>query len=191
MDRKSSCWWVSEVAQSCPALCDPVDCSLPGFSIHRILQARRLEWITISFSRGIFPTQGSNLGLPLWRQTLYLLSHQGAIQIQLIYQCYSIGEKMNRKKTFQWKFLILCLPCFVFFFEFFFFFSHFPEWFSIAEVVFYLWILWIIEITKTSKYCTSSVTFSLCFMKFYLTHLVSSSTSVLTLICSFIIDETT
>ena len=40
------------VAQSCPTLCDPVDCSLPGFSIHGILQARILEWVTISFSRG-------------------------------------------------------------------------------------------------------------------------------------------
>ena len=43
--------WV-EVAQSCPTLCDPVDCSLPGFSVHAILQARILEWVTISFSRG-------------------------------------------------------------------------------------------------------------------------------------------
>ena len=42
----------SEVAQSCPTLCDPMDCSLPGFSIHGILQARVLEWVTISFSRG-------------------------------------------------------------------------------------------------------------------------------------------
>ena len=42
----------SEVVQSCPTLCDPVDCSLPGFSIHGILQARILEWVTISFSRG-------------------------------------------------------------------------------------------------------------------------------------------
>ena len=41
---------VSEVAQSCPTLCDPVDCSLPGFSVHGILQARILEWVTISFS---------------------------------------------------------------------------------------------------------------------------------------------
>ena len=44
----------SEVVQSCPCptLCDPVDCSLPSFSVHGILQARILEWITISFSRG-------------------------------------------------------------------------------------------------------------------------------------------
>ena len=41
-----------EVAQSCPTLCDPVDCNLLGFSVHGILQARILEWIAISFSRG-------------------------------------------------------------------------------------------------------------------------------------------
>ena len=44
--------WVSEVAQSCPTLCDPVDCSPPGSSVHGILQAGILEWVTISFSRG-------------------------------------------------------------------------------------------------------------------------------------------
>ena len=38
--------------KSCPALCDPMDCSLPGSSLHGILQARVLEWVAISFSRG-------------------------------------------------------------------------------------------------------------------------------------------
>ena len=66
----------SEVAQSCPALCDPMDCSPSGSSVHGILQARILEWVAISFSRGISPTQGSNLGLPHCRQTLNHLSHQ-------------------------------------------------------------------------------------------------------------------
>ena len=42
----------SEVAQSCPTLCDPIDCSLPGSSVHGIFQAIVLEWIAISFSRG-------------------------------------------------------------------------------------------------------------------------------------------
>ena len=42
----------SEVAQSCPTLCDPIDWGLPGSSIHGILQARILEWVAISFSRG-------------------------------------------------------------------------------------------------------------------------------------------
>ena len=36
-----------EVAQSCPALCDPMDCSLPGSSVHGIFQARILEWVAI------------------------------------------------------------------------------------------------------------------------------------------------
>ena len=40
------------VTQSCPTLCNPMDCSPPGFSIHGILQARILEWVAISFSRG-------------------------------------------------------------------------------------------------------------------------------------------
>ena len=42
----------SEVAQSCPTLCDPVDCSPPVSSVHGILQTRVLEWVAISFSRG-------------------------------------------------------------------------------------------------------------------------------------------
>ena len=40
----------SEVTQSCPTLCDPMDCSPPGSSVHGILQARILEWVAISFS---------------------------------------------------------------------------------------------------------------------------------------------
>ena len=41
----------TEVAQSCPTLCDPTDCSLPGSSIRGISQARILEWVAISSSR--------------------------------------------------------------------------------------------------------------------------------------------
>ena len=42
----------SEVAQSCPTLCDPVDCSLLASFVHGILHPRILEWVAISFSRG-------------------------------------------------------------------------------------------------------------------------------------------
>ena len=42
----------SEVAQSCPTLCDPIACSLPASSTHGVFQARILEWVAISFSRG-------------------------------------------------------------------------------------------------------------------------------------------
>ena len=44
--------WVSEVTQSYPTLCDPMDCSLPGSSVHEIFQAWVLEWVAISSSRG-------------------------------------------------------------------------------------------------------------------------------------------
>ena len=43
------------VTQSCPTLCDPMNCSPPGASVHEILQARILEWVAISFSRGSSP----------------------------------------------------------------------------------------------------------------------------------------
>ena len=46
MKVKSEC----EVAQSCPTLSDPMDCSLPGSSVHGIFQARVLEWGAIAFS---------------------------------------------------------------------------------------------------------------------------------------------
>ena len=42
----------SEMAQSCPTLWDPMDCSLPGASIHGIFQAGGLDWVAIFFSRG-------------------------------------------------------------------------------------------------------------------------------------------
>ena len=62
------------VAQVTSNFCDPLDCSLPGSSLHGILQARKLEWAAISFLQeywsalpcpppGIFPTRGSNPGL--------------------------------------------------------------------------------------------------------------------------------
>ena len=47
----------TKLLQSCPALCDPVDYSPPGSSVHGVLQARILEWIAISFS-GDFPNPG-------------------------------------------------------------------------------------------------------------------------------------
>ena len=42
----------NEVAQSCLTLCDPMDCTPPGTSVHEIFQARIPEWAAISFSRG-------------------------------------------------------------------------------------------------------------------------------------------
>ena len=43
----------SEVAHSCPTLCDPMDCSLPGSSVYGVFQARVLEWGAIAFSKTV------------------------------------------------------------------------------------------------------------------------------------------
>ena len=48
------------MTQSCQTLCDPMDCSPPGSSVHGIFQARILEWVVISSSRGISSTEGLN-----------------------------------------------------------------------------------------------------------------------------------
>ena len=63
--------------QSCPTLCDPMDCSLLGSSVHGILQASILEWVAFP-SPGHLPNPGSNPDLPHCRRILYHLSHQGS-----------------------------------------------------------------------------------------------------------------
>ena len=68
-----------------------IDCKLPGSSVHGILQAGILEWVATPFSKGIFPTQGSNPGLWHCGRTLYCLSHQGSPT------SYSNGNKNKNK----------------------------------------------------------------------------------------------
>ena len=63
------------VAQPCLTLCNPRDCSLPGSSVHGILQARIPGVGSHSFLQRIFLTQGSNPGLLHCRQILYCQSH--------------------------------------------------------------------------------------------------------------------
>ena len=62
-----------KVAQSCPTLCDPMD-----YTVHGILHIRILEWVAFPLRQGIFPTQGSNPGVPHCRWILYQLSHKGS-----------------------------------------------------------------------------------------------------------------
>ena len=66
------------VTQSCPILCDPMDCSPSGYSVHGILQARILEWIAIFLLQGIFLSQESNPHLLHWQAYSLPLSHQGS-----------------------------------------------------------------------------------------------------------------
>ena len=66
------------VAQSCPTLYDPMDCTPPNSSVSEIVQRRILEWVAIPFSKGAsWPKDGTFSGLPHCRQILYCLSHQG------------------------------------------------------------------------------------------------------------------
>ena len=65
------------IAQFCSTLCNPMDYSPPGSSVHGILQARILEGCH-AFFQGIFPTQGLYPGLLHYRRILYCLSHQGS-----------------------------------------------------------------------------------------------------------------
>ena len=66
-------------------LCDPMDCSPPGSSVHRILQARRLEWVAVPFSRG---SSWPNPDLLHCRQILYCQSHQGSPQNYLLQNAF-------------------------------------------------------------------------------------------------------
>ena len=65
------------VAESCPTLCDPMDCSPPGSSVHGDSPGKNTGVGCHALLQGTFPTQGSNPGLPHCRQILYCLSHQG------------------------------------------------------------------------------------------------------------------
>ena len=84
----------------------PMDCGLPGSSVHGIIQVRILEWVAVPFSRecsllqGIFPSQGSNPGLPHCRWILYRLSHQRSSRIlEWVAYPFSRGSSQPRSQT--------------------------------------------------------------------------------------------
>ena len=66
-------------AQSCPTLCDPMGCSPPGSSVQGISQARILEWVAISFSRGSSQPRDQTQVVSFGRQILY---HQATWEAQ-------------------------------------------------------------------------------------------------------------
>ena len=88
----------------CPTLCNPVDCSPPNSSVHGILQARILEWVAISFSRGIFPTQGSSphhLHLLHWQATSSLPVPPGKHQVFSCFLQSVVSNCLKGKGIFQ------------------------------------------------------------------------------------------
>ena len=71
----------SSVTQSCPVLCNSVDCSPLGFSVHGDSPGKNTGVGSYALLQGILPTQGSNPGLLNCRQILYHLSHQGSLKM--------------------------------------------------------------------------------------------------------------
>ena len=73
------CVCARSAPQSCPTLCDPMDCSPPsGSSVHGISQARILEWVDMSFSRGSSRPRGQTQVFCIGRWVPYHLGHQGS-----------------------------------------------------------------------------------------------------------------
>ena len=74
------------VAQSCPTLCNPMDCSPPGSSVHGDSPSKNTGVGFHALLQGIFPTQGSNPGLSHCRWILYQVSYQGSPHICIFLQ---------------------------------------------------------------------------------------------------------
>ena len=78
-----------------------------GLQVHRILQARILEWVALSLLQGIFPTQGLNPGLPHYRWILYQLSHKGSPRI-LEWVAYPFSSRSSRPRALTNKCRVFC-----------------------------------------------------------------------------------
>ena len=83
-------------------LCDPVDCSQPGSSVHGISWARILEWVAISFSRGSSRPRDRNASPALWVDSLPLI-HQGSPQVKV--NIDRILGKSSRDFAFSFPFI--------------------------------------------------------------------------------------
>ena len=79
--RERLCAVLCLVTQSCPTLCDPMDCSPPGSSVRGDSPGKNTGVGCHALLQGIFPTQGLNSGLPHCRWILYCLSLQGSPRI--------------------------------------------------------------------------------------------------------------
>ena len=106
------CFWLcvqfTWVSQSCPTLCDPMNRSTPGLPVHHQLPEFTQTWFIESVMpsshlilchpllllQRIFPTQGSNPGLPHCKQILYQLSHKGSLRM-LEWVAYSFASRSS------------------------------------------------------------------------------------------------
>ena len=84
--------------QLCLTLCDPMDCSPPGSSVHGILQAGILEWVATSFSRGSSRPRDRTQVSRICRRILYQLSHKGSPRI-LEWVAYPFSRRSSRPRN--------------------------------------------------------------------------------------------
>ena len=89
------------VAQSRPTLCDPMDHSSAGSSVHGDSPGKNPGVGCHALLQGIFPTWGSNQGLPHCRWILYRLSHQGRASIAFTTKFYKVGFKLDSESQTQ------------------------------------------------------------------------------------------
>ena len=95
--KKNLAWKVK--VKSCPTLCDPMDCSLPGSSVHGIFKGRVLKWVAISFSKGSSrPRDQARVSWVVGR-CFYYLSHQG-----------NLKQVLSLKKKEKWLRRQSCRP---------------------------------------------------------------------------------
>ena len=92
------CLGAKLVLKSCPTLCHPMDCSPQGSTVHGIFQARILEWVAISFSRGS-PQPRNRTCVPcIDRQIFYHWATRGAPDFLLDFTNISLSESGSMKK---------------------------------------------------------------------------------------------
>ena len=87
-----------QVAQSCLTLCNSMDCSPPGSSVHGDSPDKNTGVACCSLLQGVHPTQGSNPGLPHCREILYHLSHQGSPRI-LEWVAYPVSRGSSQPRN--------------------------------------------------------------------------------------------
>ena len=87
----------SEVIQSCPTLSDPMDCSLPGSSVHGIFQARVLEWVAIAFSNSLVYYYLNNVRLFIFLE-IYLF-----VFMEIIYVYVCLVYMQNQIQIYRHK----------------------------------------------------------------------------------------
>ena len=131
---------------SCPTICDPVNCSPPGSSIHGESPVKNPGVCFHALLQGIFPSQGSNPSFPHCRRIIYCLSHQGSPRV-LEWVAYPFSSRSSQPRNWTGVSYIAKLPGKPFSpyispqFSFHLFQSYFTVFMQLQKILYYLLIL--------------------------------------------------